>query len=75
MREIVVAVGDQQLAVPPGGMRHQRPGLGRIDGHRLFAQHMGPGVQRVAGMGVMEPMRRGHHDNVRPPGQNVAMVL
>ena len=64
----------QQLARLPGHIRHF-PGLTGIEGHGLFAKHMGPAPQRRNSHGRMGGIPGTHADAVRLfPGHQLGAV-
>ncbi len=75
LRQVVVAVGDQEMPTGLARERHQRPGLGGVEGHRLLAKHMRSGAERRTGMLEVQLVRGGDDHDVRLPRQHLAVIL
>ncbi len=74
-RQVMIAIGDQEVPPARPGSRYEVPGLARIERQRLFHHHMRAGLDRIPGVLVVQVMRRGHHDRVRLSRQERLVIF
>src|SRR5215212_3921670 len=65
LRQVVISIRDKQM--PPARFRlgDELPGLGGIERHRLFTQHMRAGVECCGRVFAVKVMGRGYDNDIR----------
>ena len=75
MRQILVAIGDQQVAPALPGAGDEVPGFRGIERQRLLAQHVRSGLDGIARLGIVMLVRRRDDDDVGLSRQQLAIVF